>query len=440
MAFGHKKNSGLDLSGVGKKSINLPGGDLKSRSGLQLGTGRPGRGVGRMPAGSSRGGDYVRNSSAGSKIPRRSIALVIVIIIASLALATAVGVFVYQMTVRNALKIDLNWDALSQVLVESEDNAQEYWVTLVKTDASSAEAGRGHLAEVALVHVDLDDQSVSFLWIPADTRVYLDAYGDLTLREAFDLQGAAGQGDALVVTAVARLASVDIAHYAEINNAGLNRLKEALVPLDVDPANADAATLASSICRKMLGTSSEGVSDMASLFCTCMSTDITDQEAATLFQGLHGTAAGDIYQASAPVEQKEDESGSYSEIQTDSWRTIVTRTNNGMSPVATQSELASYESMRDEATVTIWNGVGVSGVGADCEEELKRIGWDVIDTGNAAQFVYDETLVIYKDTNDEDLAELLASDMRQGRVVRSAARYNYTGTLLVVIGKDYQPY
>lgn len=441
MAFGHKKNNGLDLSGVGRKSMNLPGGDPKSRKGLQFGNerGRRGHSPGRV-GGSSRKGDYVRSSSGASKIPRKTIALIVVVVIAALALATAVGAFVYQMTVRNALRVDLNMDALSQVLVEPEDSSDDYWATLVKTDASSAEAGRGGLTDVALVRVDLDDQSISFLWIPVDTRVYLDGYGEMTLQQAFGLEGDAGQGDALVVTAVERLASVDVSHYAELNDAGLNRMKETLAPLDVDANTADAPTLASSVCRKMFGTSSEGVSSMASLFITCMSTDITEQEAQTLFEGLHGIDAAHIYQANAPVEQKNDGGTTYSEINTDSWRTIVTRTSNGMSPVATQNELASYESMRTGATVTIWNGVGVSGVGADCEEELKRIGWDVIDTGNAAQFVYDETLVIYKDTNDEDLAELLASDMRQGRVVRSAARYNYTGTLLVVIGKDYQPY
>ena len=105
-----------------------------------------------------------------------------------------------------------------------------------------------------------------------------------------------------------------------------------------------------------------------------MSTDVNDQEARALFEGLHGIDTTHIYQASAPVEQRGEGEAAYSEIDTDSWRTIVTRTSNGMSPVATQGEVARYESMREGATVTIWNGVGVSGVGADCEEELKKIG------------------------------------------------------------------
>lgn len=60
--------------------------------------------------------------------------------------------------------------------------------------------------------------------------------------------------------------------------------------------------------------------------------------------------------------------------------------------------------------------------------------------GNANQFVYDETFVVFKDTDDEAAARLLAADLGQGRVVRSYARYSYEGNLLVVIGKDYKPY
>lgn len=443
MARRNKKNGGLDLSGVGHSSFNLPGGDLKSRRGLEFGmdggkSGRARRSGGRPPRGSSRRGDYVRSSGGGKRegrIPRRTVVLIALVVIGALALAIAVGAFVYQMTVRNALRVELNTAALDTVLTEPEEGAGGYWGALVKTDAPSSEAGRGNLTDLALVRVNLEEQSISFLWIPADTRVYLDGYGYKTVQEAFDLQGETG-----VVTALERLASIDVSHYAEVNVAGLNRMKETLAPLDVDANTASVSSLTSSICRKMFGTSSEGLSSMSTLYTTCVSTDMTAEESSTLFQELHGMDSAHIYQADAPVQQESEGGATFSAIDTDSWRTIVTRTGNGMSPVASQSELASYESMRKRATVTIWNGVGVSGVGADCEAELKGLGWDVIETGNAAQFVYDETFVIYKDTDDKELAELLASDMRQGRVVRSAARYNYTGTLLVVIGKDYQPY
>lgn len=47
---------------------------------------------------------------------------------------------------------------------------------------------------------------------------------------------------------------------------------------------------------------------------------------------------------------------------------------------------------------------------------------------------------MFKDTDDEAAARLLAADLGQGRVVRSYARYSYEGNLLVVIGKDYKPY
>ena len=48
--------------------------------------------------------------------------------------------------------------------------------------------------------------------------------------------------------------------------------------------------------------------------------------------------------------------------------------------------------------------------------------------------------MVYKDDGEKSLAELLVSDLGQGRVVRSAARYSFEGDVLVVVGKDYQPY
>ena len=59
---------------------------------------------------------------------------------------------------------------------------------------------------------------------------------------------------------------------------------------------------------------------------------------------------------------------------------------------------------------------------------------------NMDSSLFDETFIVFKDTDDEAAARLLAADLGQGRVVRSYARYSYTGNLLVVIGKDYKPY
>ena len=74
------------------------------------------------------------------------------------------------------------------------------------------------------------------------------------------------------------------------------------------------------------------------------------------------------------------------------------------------------------------------------EKELEQQGWKSGSSGNASQFVYEETLVVYKDSAHKSAAQLLVSDLGQGRVVNSAARYSFSGDVLVVVGKNYKPY
>ena len=444
MAFGKRQQGGLDLSGVGKKCINLPGGDSKSRSGLQIlsqeGSGRPARGASAAARRSAtkhrRKGNYVGDSGSGGGIPRKTLAIVVSVVVGALVLAIAVGVLVYQQTVKNALKSSIDTGALSTVLTAPASSDKPYWTVLVKTDASSAEAGRGEVTALAAVYADPENKSVSFLWIPVDTRVYIDGYGYHMIKDAFSLQGETG-----IVSAVQRIAGITTAHYIEFNDAGLERFEDDLAPLGVDASSASRSQLVSAICKRVFGSSSEQLSSVGDALTTCAATDLSSSDAASCFQGLQGMDTdSDVYQVDAPSSSETQNGVAYSILDTDSWNTIITRTESGLSPVASKKELSTYQAMRSSSTVEIWNGVGVSGVANDCKNELKKLGWNIGKTGNAAQFVYTETLVVYKEDKDKDLADLLVSDLGQGRAVLSAARYNFTGDVLVVIGKDYQPY
>jgi len=55
--------------------------------------------------------------------------------------------------------------------------------------------------------------------------------------------------------------------------------------------------------------------------------------------------------------------------------------------------------------------------------------------GNANQFVYDETLVVYK--TGREVAVQVAEDLPKARVVESRGMYEFTSDILVVIGKDW---
>jgi len=57
------------------------------------------------------------------------------------------------------------------------------------------------------------------------------------------------------------------------------------------------------------------------------------------------------------------------------------------------------------------------------------------EVGNANQFVYDETLVVY--TSDRTAALAVAAALPTARVVDSRGMYLFSTDLLVVVGKDY---
>lgn len=384
-------------------------------------------------------GSYVKATTLGGREPfftRRRVVTCLVVFAIAVALAVAVGLLVYQQAARNALKPVFNAQELAADFVTPEFDEDIYWNVLVHTDASSAEAGRGRLLSIALVCVDPDNVALTFFWIPVNTRVYIDGTGYCTVEEAFDRQHELG-----AVAAVRKLANIDIAHYMEINDAGLARLESLLAPLQVDPDDADQAMLVDAICRKLFGSSNEELSSRVDAFMTCVTTDATKEQVTKAFRALHGINIDtSCYQETMPTTMQEIDGNEYCVCNTDTWNTMVSRVASGMSPIASPSEVDVNNVTRDSCTVAVWNGVGVSGVGSDCTEELEKLGWNVISTGNAAQFVYDETFVIFKDTDDEAAARLLAADLGQGRVVRSYARYNYKGNLLVVIGKDYKPY
>jgi polyisoprenyl-teichoic acid--peptidoglycan teichoic acid transferase len=87
--------------------------------------------------------------------------------------------------------------------------------------------------------------------------------------------------------------------------------------------------------------------------------------------------------------------------------------------------------------VTVRNGSGASGLAAQAASILKAQGYRVRAVGNADQFVYDETLIVYK-SNARAAAETIRKSLPVGRLVAGRGMYAFDTPVLVVIGKDWQ--
>lgn len=86
--------------------------------------------------------------------------------------------------------------------------------------------------------------------------------------------------------------------------------------------------------------------------------------------------------------------------------------------------------------ITIRNGAGVSGYGAQAATILKAKGFKVKSVGNANQNVYTQTLVVYK--KNLAAANAVAAVLVPGaKVVKSRGLYSSPTEILVVVGKDW---
>lgn len=101
-------------------------------------------------------------------------------------------------------------------------------------------------------------------------------------------------------------------------------------------------------------------------------------------------------------------------------------------------DTSTVQSVIDRSTVTVAvrNGAGIEGCGTYTANLLKGLGYAVGEVGNANQFVYDETLVVYK--SDRATAVQVASDLPKAKIVESRGMYQFSTDILIVVGKDYK--
>ena len=426
MAF-RKQNKGLDISEASKK-FSYSHMKAQKSSGLTF----------AKSAKYSRSTTRAKQGEAIKKTKRVSKQAIIVIFIAAAALllATLVGFIVYKQTVKNSIRPNLDANSLQSVLVSPSSDESPFWAAFVLTNTQVGESKRGSASNFALCHVDAENEELIFLWVPSNARIYLEGSGYLRMSDLFEQQHESG-----IVQALSSLANVDIAHYVEFTQNGLSEYALKVANLNLTDGSTSKNQTVSALLSKIVGSSSEDLESQVQTFDKYFATDMDLENLLALFTKLQGM---DVPQnccyATMPYSKVTDNSIDYAVAKNSSWKTMVERAANGLEPVASKKETQNNKILRASNKVTVWNGAGVTGIAADCVNQIKKLGWEIESSGNASQFVYEETLVVYKKESNKKAAKLLVSDLGQGRAVASAYRYSFDGDLLVVVGKDYMPY
>lgn len=88
-------------------------------------------------------------------------------------------------------------------------------------------------------------------------------------------------------------------------------------------------------------------------------------------------------------------------------------------------------------TIKVLNGAGTDGYSAQAAKVLESAGYKIKETGNAESFVYDETLVIYRNDDLRAAAEAIVKDLGTGRAVSGSVYYSLDTDVQVVVGKNW---
>ena len=89
-------------------------------------------------------------------------------------------------------------------------------------------------------------------------------------------------------------------------------------------------------------------------------------------------------------------------------------------------------------TIDVRNGSGVDGSATATSDLLSLAGYKRGEIGNAGAYVYDDTLIVYKDENGKLAAEDIRRRLGYGRTLPVNGNYQFTGNVLVIVGGDFK--
>jgi LCP family protein required for cell wall assembly len=87
--------------------------------------------------------------------------------------------------------------------------------------------------------------------------------------------------------------------------------------------------------------------------------------------------------------------------------------------------------------IDVRNGYGIQGSATSVSDMLVLAGYNRGEIGNTSSFVYDVTLIIYKNETDKAVANDIRKRLGYGKVMASAGNYTFSGNVLIVVGGDF---
>lgn len=395
----------------------------------------------------------------------------LVLLIAAVVLAVACGVtwFVFKAQVNN--KMQVHDAALVEVLSKPEEADDPYYILLTGSFADPMREDDGpHL--LTLVRVDEVNKIVTLLNIPHNIEMTLsdDNYHILSYAQILG-------GNAELVTQVENLCGVEISQFVQLDSADFVSMVDALggitlnleqeaddpdtgsiyIPAGVQTLNGEEAltlvrcdnystpldtrtqvqaqvieTLASAVLTK----SRLGMLMAVDAIANNLETTMSFNDVWAMMKALRPVDEIAFYAGMVPGQISVDPDGIFYSVSRAPFDNMLDAIKEGRNP----DEAATISGLTPEIVrISVKNGAGLTGGAAQVASVLEAAGYQVPETGNADNYVYDETLVVYKSELYKPTAEDILSTLGNGRTVEAGLFYEFDTDILVIVGKDWTP-
>ena len=395
---------------------------------------------------------------------RRTRIWVVVSIVVIAALALTLGSCAFKGSLSSSMAI--NDDSVTSSLVAPASDTDPYYVLLagISNEGTDKEAA----SFVAVMRVDEQNKNISLLNIPGTVSASYEgvALDDPLLRDA---PHAVNEGE--LVKQVSSLVDRDIMHYLRITDESFTfALVDGLGGLQVtvdkavddptvgttvlDPGNRVSTNLGA--CLRERQNYTDGVGQRASVQNKVL-TALVDQIVSK--GGLSAVFGADEIAGKIKTDLGYDELVALASLYPEANVNVATMPGSqskagkrlhwsvGSSWSAVRDEFKSGDDMdvsidtsgvdKGSLTIKVLNGAGTDGYSAQAAKVLESAGYKIKETGNAESFVYDETLVIYRNDDLRAAAEAIVKDLGTGRAVSGSVYYSLDTDIQVVVGKNW---
>lgn len=236
-----------------------------------------------------------------------------------------------------------------------------------------------------------------------------------------------------------------------------------------DIGNGDAIRAAnqrlvlSAIMKKVMNSDVATITNTVSTLAEYVTTDYSVTGLIGLAQSMMGIdVSNNVYTAAVPTTSVYEDNLWWEVLDEAAWEEMMDRVKQGLSPTeetqideasgATMSSAGSGGSANADSSssssssssnaslsgvhISVKNGSGISGCANEAAAKLTPDG-AIIETGNADDFNYSQTIIVYENSSQSEQAQKIADLLGVGQVKQNDGTYAFSGDFLVVVGSDW---